>query len=116
VAMLGSRKAAERAAGVDTSACILNTMGDSNRKLCELQTAVVEAGGIPLFVRMLESRGHDGRVHSQAAYVVQELALYSMKIMRWQVLFRLSLRCCLRHLRRFLVCKGMLRAHCGTWV
>ena len=31
---------------------------------------------------MLESRGHDGRVHSHAAYVVQELALYSMEIMR----------------------------------
>jgi hypothetical protein len=56
VAMLGSRKAAERAAGVDTLACILSTMGDSNRKLYEFQAAVVEAGGIPLLVRVLDAR------------------------------------------------------------
>jgi hypothetical protein len=55
--MLGSRMAAERAAGVHTLTRICEKMGDSNRKLCEIQTAVVEAGGIPLLVRVLESRG-----------------------------------------------------------
>ena len=155
VAMLGSRKATERAAGAHTLCSIKKLGGDSNRKLYEFQAAVVAAGGIALLVRVLESRGHDGRVVADAAYVVRELALYSVDIQRAfavagaipalvalllcqsvdvqvevavalrglgandencatrrPVLFVLWLRCCRRIL---LMCRKLLRAHCGTW-
>ncbi len=45
VAMLGSRRAAERVACLDTLASIYCKLGESNRKYYEFQMAVMEAGG-----------------------------------------------------------------------
>ncbi len=81
VAMLGSCKAAERAAGVHTLVIICGTIGASNRRRYEFQMAVVEAGGIPLLVRVLESRGHAASVRAEAAGVVETLSKYSKDIM-----------------------------------
>jgi HEAT repeat protein len=82
VAMLGSRKAAERAAGTHTLRIVCGTIGASNRKRYDLQTAVVEAGGLPLLVRVLESRGHADIVYTDAAVVVSALAAYSRDTLR----------------------------------
>jgi hypothetical protein len=53
VAMLGSRKPQERAAGAGASTRIARdeVCIHSNRKLVEFQEAVVAAGGIPLIAR-----------------------------------------------------------------
>jgi hypothetical protein len=75
VAMLGSRKPQERAAGAFALARIAACeVGDrSNRKLVEFQEAVVAARGIPLIVRALGAA--DAADH--AACVVSMLAAYN---------------------------------------
>jgi hypothetical protein len=98
--MLGSRKAAELATGLDTLISIYDMLGESNRKYYEFQMAVVEARGIPLLVRLLESRGHGDRVLACAAVIVRELTVYSKDIRcafsEAGVLFRPWSRCCHR--------------------
>jgi hypothetical protein len=73
VAMLGSRKPRDQAAGARALAEIIKRdVGHGNtRKLNEVQTAVVEAGGIPLLVRALAGYDPADAVRDLCAHDVQ---------------------------------------------
>jgi hypothetical protein len=68
---------APQAAAANALNAIANETAGNNRKLYDFQAAVIAVRGIPLLVRLLESREHGDVTHANVAFVLCGLAAYN---------------------------------------